>query len=669
MIISRMRIAVALLGAASVQALAQEATESPRTVADHKQQPAAIEAQVLTPHAECLYFTKEGESYRPAVTNRRDPRYKAQFGLSRMTEEVASRLVNPVAASNSTATTAPPISTSKNLIDQYIYQALQAAGVSPADRTTEYEFLRRASLDLTGRPPVAERVRSYIADQSPDKRAKLIEELLASPLFVDRWTMYFGDRFKNAQTLPSSGIQRMPEGRDAFYNWIKNNVVTNKPFDQVARELIASQGTNSWENEQAPINWMVGGRVNGPAQDIYDSQTVNVATTFLGLSHTNCLLCHNGRGHLTALSYWGAQTTRYQAWQLAAFVAKTSEVITRPDPMNAPNRYYWSVTDNPKAGDYALNTTTGNRPSRLPSSPSEKTVAPVYFFNGNAPKSGENYRVALAREITSDPLFATAAVNYMWKEFFGRGIVNPVDQIDPARLDPDNMPSDCADPQPCGIQPSNPYLLKALAQDFSNSGFDLKGLIRKIVNSETYQLSSRWSGTWDPTLEPLFARKLVRRLWAEEVADSIAWTSNLPMIYTVQGTTNKVNWAIQLPEPSSAGFLGYFLPGNRDDQPRRSDGAVQQALALMNDATVLARIKAMGTGSTASTMQQLVLQSPNDTVLVTNLYLAVLTRPPSDVELAIGLKAVQSGTGATKADKASNLMWALYNKVDFIFNY
>ena len=666
MSLKRLRFGAALVCAAATTQ-AQEAT--PVTVADQLQQPAAISAEVLVPHAECLFFTKEGERFRPLISNPRDSRYKAQFGLSRMTEDVAQRLSEGNPSTSTNAPGVPTIATSKNFIDQYIYKGLQDAGVQPADRTTEYEFIRRVSIDLTGRPPVAERVRSYMADTSSDKRSKYIEELLASPLFIDRWTMYWGDRFKNAQSLPSSGVQRFAEGRDAFYNWIKSNLIANKPYDQVARELIATQGTNSWENAQGPINWVVGGRSSGPAQDTYDQQTVGVATTFLGLSHTNCLLCHNGQGHLTALTYWGSHTTRYQAWQLAAFMAKTTTVLTRPDPMNNPNKYYWAVTDNPKANDYALNTTTGNRPSRLPAAPTEKTVAPVYFFNGNKPASGETYRVGLAREVTADPLFATAAVNYLWKEFFGRGIVDPVDQIDPARLDPDNLPSDCSDPTPCGVQPSNPYLLKALSQDFANNGYDLKAVIRKIVNSEAYQLSSRWNGNWDPSLEPLFARKLVRRLWAEEISDTIAATSNLPITYTAPGTANKVSWAMQLPEPITNGFLGYFLPGNRDDQPRRGEGSVQQALALMNDATVIARIKATGNGSTASTLMLLVAQSPNDTALVNNLYLTVLTRPPTDAELAISLKQLQSGTGATKTDKASSLMWALYNKVDFIYNY
>lgn len=644
--------------------LGQDTAPQPRPLIPEESAAAASSLQ-----GDCLYFTKEGERFRPAVSNPRDPRFRDQYQLGRLTSDVVRNLGFQPSTAAAAADAPAPISTSKNLIDQYVWKGLQAAGVNPADRTTDYEFIRRVSLDLTGRPPVAARLQSFIADQSPDKRSKLVEELLATSLFIDRWTMYWGDRFKNAASLPSSGVQRFAQGRDAFYQWIRNNVQTNQPLDQIARQLIATQGTNNWETAQAPINWIIGGRTSGPVQDTFDQLTVNVATSFLGLSHMNCLLCHNGRGHLTQLSLWGGQVTRYQAWQLAAFMAKTSEALTRPDPVASPNLYYWSVTDNPRAADYQLNTTTGNRPSRLPSSPTDKTVAPVYFLNGDAPKAGDNYREVLAREVTADPLFAISQVNYLWKEFFGRGIIHPADQIDPARLDPSLIPADCSDPTPCAVQPSNPELLKALADYFTASGFDVKGLIRLIVNSETYQLSARWNGNWDPSLEPLFARKLVRRLWAEEIADTIAMTSNLPITYNVPASTAKVSWALQLPEPSSAGFLGYFLPGNRDDQPRRSDGSIQQALALMNDATVLSRIKATGTGATASTLQLLILQSTNDTDLVKNLYLTVLSRLPSDTELAAALREIQSGMGTAKADRVSNVMWALYNKVDFIFNY
>src|SRR5437899_11925451 len=121
----------------------------------------------------------------------------------------------------------------------------------------------------------------------------------------------------------------------------------------------------------------------------------------------------------------------------------------------------------------------------------------------------------MARIITSDIQFSRATVNYIWKEFFGRGIVDPVNQFDPARLDPENPPAD-----PWTLQPSNARLLNALAQEFVADGFDLKILMRKITNSEAYQLSSRYNGNWNRACEPLFACKLVQRLWAEGVHDA-----------------------------------------------------------------------------------------------------------------------------------------------------
>ena len=192
---------------------------------------------------------------------------------------------------------------------------------------------------------------------------------------------------------------------------------------------------------------VVGG---GPAQDIFDSQAANMADQFLGLAHVNCLLCHNGRGHLDSLSLWGSQTTRAQAWGLAAFMSHTwtRSIATPPDPNNPNARYNYYSLDK-YTTDYNLNTTTGNRPARQPIG-TVKTITPAYLFDGQAPAKGEDYRVALAQCVTGDFQFARATVNYMWAAFFGRGIVDPPDQFDPARLDPDNPP-----PAPWTLQPSN----------------------------------------------------------------------------------------------------------------------------------------------------------------------------------------------------------------------
>src|SRR5262249_25397079 len=161
----------------------------------------------------------------------------------------------------------------------------------------------RVTLDLTGRIPTPDRVLSFVADTSKDKRAKLVDELLARPEWVDRWTMYFGDLYNN--TDRSTFVNRYEPGRHAFYQWIKTSLAAHKPYNKMATELISTQGTNSWV--QGELNWVLGSLViNTPQQDNIDQEAADAADTFLGISHMNCLLCHNGRGHLDALSLWGS---------------------------------------------------------------------------------------------------------------------------------------------------------------------------------------------------------------------------------------------------------------------------------------------------------------------------------------------------------------------------
>jgi hypothetical protein len=609
--------------------------------------------QLSVVHAECSFFGKQRNQFAEQARRR--------YALSTLTEEVSRRLGSSPTPSrmNHVAAAASDVTPSSNLIDTYIFAALKDAGVTPADKTNDYNFIRRVTLDLTGRVPAASAVQPFVNDPSPDKRSRLVDKLLESPEWIDKWTMYFGDRFKNTDFNPSSGVRRFPDGRNAFYTWIKTSLTNDKPYDQMARELIAAKGDNSYTAEQAAINWLVGGIVaGGPQQDIWDQQTANVAETFLGLAHVNCLLCHNGRGHLDSLSLWGSSTSRYQAWQLASYLSQAREARVNPDPANR-NVYYWNITDNPRAANYALNTTTGNRPARQPTG-SDRNVAPLYFFNGDAPKSNESYRDALARSVTSDFQFARASVNYIWSEFFGRGIVEPANQFDPARLDPNNLP-----PDPWTLQPSNAQLLNALAKDFIDSGYDMKHLMRLIATSDTYQLSSTYNGSWNAAWEPLFGRKLVRRLWGEEVVDSIALSSNLPAKYNVAGF-GAMAWAMQAPEPKTVqtAFLASFLPGNRDDQPRRTDGAVQQALSLMNDATVMSRTRIAGSGAAASLLTQAL--NGNDDQLIDMLFMAVLSRHATDGERNAAINTLRAGN---RADMASDLLWSLYNKVDFIFNY
>lgn len=548
------------------------------------------------------------------------------------------------------------------LIDRHLFETMERAGVRPAPRTDDFEFIRRVTLDLTGRVPTPERLLAFIQDSSPEKRARLVEELLASEAWVDKWTMFFGDLLKN--TARSAQVTRYPEGRNAFHAWIRSSLQANKPYDRMVRELIATTGTNSFE--QGEVNWLAGGIVMGSprtGQDIFDQQAANVAETFLGISHMDCLLCHDGRRRLDSLSLWGSRFTRRQAWELASFFSRTS---VRAVASSIPNRQYYTIEDNVRFRvDYPLNTQGGNRPPREPIG-SLANIAPKYPFSGRGPQPGENYRVALARELTADPQFARAIVNYIWKEFFVIALVEPPDQFDPARLDPANPP-----PEPWTLQPSHPELLNELAAEFASSGFDLKALMRWIVNSEAYQLSSRYEGEWRPEWERLYARKLVRRLWAEEIHDAVAQTSGLIPVYRFSDM-DAVNWAMQFPEPAgfpaargaTTLFLDSFLRGNRDDQRRRGEGSVAQALNLMNNSFVVTRARVSGSTQSGSLAARVLGYA--DPQLVDALFLTILSRYPTEQEKRVALAALSSGDRRARVE---DLQWALYNKVDFIFNY
>ena len=578
----------------------------------------------------------------------------------RLTSDVTAQLAPPGGGRTSTAIDL----SNAGMIDKYLFSAMQDAGVQPADITTDWEFVRRVNLDLTGRIPTSTAVLAFVNSTSPTKRSDLVEQLLASPQYVDKWTMFFGDLYKNVSQ--NSQITTYPSSVEAFYQYIKNSVSTNRPYNQIAQDLITAQGDNSYDPTTGQINFVVDGVVTGgPNQDIYDQQTANIADVFLGISHMNCLLCHNGAGHLTGLTLWGQQQTRYAAWGMAAFLAHTS---TSSTPVNPPttNPRYWSVADT-GTKDYQLNTMTGNRPPRQPIG-TVKTVSPTYIFNGATPAAGQNYRAALAQMITSDPQFARAAVNYLWAYFFGVGMVDPPDTFDPLRLDPDNPPAASTG---YSLQPSNPRLLNALSAAFAANNYDLKWLMRQIVNSQAYQLSARYDGTWNPAWASLYARKNVRRLWGEELHDAIALSSQSVPTYTV-GVYGTMNFAMQFPEPINTpdganghitGWINSFLRGNRDDEARSSDGSILQALNLMNDSFVMSRT---APNSPAGALLPSSLSQSN-TNLVNTLFLNVLSRYPTATEMSQALQNLSNS--ATRNQEAQNLLWSLYNKVDFIFNY
>src|SRR5438874_6470795 len=240
----------------------------------------------------------------------------------------------------------------KNFIDEIIFGTMGAAGIRSAPIASDVEFLRRVTLDLTGRIPSGADIVTFMADTNPSRRDAKVDELIGSPEFIDKWTMFLGDLFKvNAQTTQ---VNREVHGRDAFYLYLKDAVATNKPYNQLATELISATG-DSFAQGQA--NWPVGNTIAmGPAQDTYDGAAVNVASMFLGINVADCLLCHDGARHLDQVNLWGSQQKRQNMWGLSAYFARTrmaTQVV-----QTTPNVIRKFVVTDAATGEYTLNTTT-----------------------------------------------------------------------------------------------------------------------------------------------------------------------------------------------------------------------------------------------------------------------------------------------------------------------
>ena len=581
----------------------------------------------------------------------------------RVVSERADTLGRTLLPVTSRASVGPvPITPRKNFIDEYIFGRMERDGIVPAPIADDQTFLRRLYLDLTGRPPSADLARSFPNDSNTAKRAQMVDALIGSPEFISKWTMYFGDLYKNNSN--ATNVVRYFQGRDAFYNYLKDSLTQNKSYYQIAWELIASTGDN-WVDGNT--NWVVGGTVpGGPVQDTYDGQAVNAAQMFLGMNVVDCLLCHDGARHLESVNLWGAQQTRTNMWGLSAFFARTrmTRTVVSQNPMYAK----FMVTE-ANTGEYTLGTTTGNRSARVGQNRAT-TAAPRYPFNGQTIPANANRRLALAPLVVNDPQFARAIVNYIWEEFMTVAFVSPSNGFDLARLDPANPPA-----APWALQPTNPELLEALSQWFRNSGYDLRALMSLIVNSNAYQLSSQYPGEWKPEYVPYYARKFARRLDAEEIHDAIVKAAGVMPSYSMDynGATYAlppVTWAMDLPdtvEPRSNGasaqFLNSFGRGDRDQTRRDNSGSPLQALNMMNNAFVMNRIHNANNGST---VQYLLRQTSDPMAIVENLYLFTLNRFPSPEEIQVAA-GVMKRLGNQRG--AESLQWALLNKLEFIFSY
>lgn len=546
-----------------------------------------------------------------------------------------------------------------NFIDADVFAAMNAAGVRPTSLSSDSEFLRRVTLDLTGQIPDPATVAAFLNDTTPGKRSKKIDELLASDGYVDRWTMWFGDLVQNVQV--SSNAREYYLGRNAYYAWIRNSLQTAKPYDQMVRELISGKGQNF---TSGPSNyWVRQLQFNGPVQDTWDNLAAHSGDKFLGMPLL-CLSCHSGAGHLELVNQYLKNKQRSDFWGMAAFFSRGRTTAAKyTDPANPTANFTTYDVEDSATGAYALNTTSGNKTPRQPQAGQPNSVGPAYMFTGEGPRPGEGYRDAYGRILTADRQFARASVNYVWKEMFGMGIVEPPDAFDLARLDPNKLPPNQT------LQPTNARLLEDLTTSFISSGYDLRALLRTIANSSSYQLSSSYTpGAWNEGWTTYYARHYPHRLTAEELLDAITKATSVPQPVTIGGL-GSVAHAMQFPdtsEPPSRTALGTFLDefgrGNRDDEARKNDSSIVQALSLLNNTIVTNRVKK----TTANSSVAKVLAATSDpATIVDQLYLATLSRHPNATEQGIAVNYLKNGN---LQQHTEDLQYALINSLEFLFD-
>jgi hypothetical protein len=542
-----------------------------------------------------------------------------------------------------------------NFIDTDILTRMNADGIKPSDIAGDEEFLRRVTLDLTGQIPDVATVQSFTADTSADKRSKMIDQLIASDPFVDRWTMWFGDLVQNVQV--SDNVREYYQARNAYYSWIRQSFKDNKPYDAMVRELLSGKGDGFTTGSADYVVRQL--QPNGPAQDTYDNLAAHSGEKFLGMPLL-CLSCHSGFGHLESVNQSLQKKTRTDFWGMAAFFSRV-RTQRSADPAGT-NSFTYAVTD-AAAGSYNLNTTSGNKSPRAPIQGQSSAVTPAYMFTGEQPRAGELWRDAYGRMLTADRQFARASVNYFWKEMFGVGLVEPTNSFDLLRLDPAKLPAGQT------LQTANPQLLEDLTSSFIASGYNVRDLLRTIALSSIYQLSSRYTpGNWNEAWAPYYARHYPHRLDSEMMLDAIAKATSVPVTFSVTGL-GSLNRAMLLPDPTESRnnvygrFLDEFGRGDRDTEARSHDASMAQSLSLMNDKTVITNRVLKATAG--STVAKTLASTTDPGAIADQLYLYTLSRRPTASERTAAITYLKSGTLQAKTE---DLQWVLLNSLEFLFD-
>ena len=486
-----------------------------------------------------------------------------------------------------------------NYVDQHMHEKFRKLRINPSQLCTDEEFLRRVTLDIAGVLPTVEEYERFIADTDPLKREKLVDELLDRKEFVELWVMKWAEllMIRTTQQITYKPMLR-------YYNWLQDKLANNVPIDKMVQELLGASGgtfenaaTNYYQMETDPLK-----------------VAENVAQVFMGM-RIQCAQCHNH-----PFDRW----TMDDYYSFAAFF---SQIGRKPgeDPRE-------TIVFNSGGGE--VTHAVGGR-----------VMAPK-FLGGNAPDvSGKDRRVVMAEWLASaeNPFFARNLTNIVWNHFFGKGIINEVDDVRVSN------------------PPVNAELLDALAQKFTEYNYDFKKLVRDICTSRTYQLSTATNETNEKD-ERNFSHAMLRRIRAEILLDAIS---------QVTDTKNKFPGlpmgarAVQISNGNTSSyFLTTFGRATRNSVCAcevKVEPNLSQALHLLNGDTIESKI------AQGKLVETRLAERIPPMKIVEELYIRCLCRKPTDKELE--QIAAQVEAAADKKQILEDTFWALLNSREFVFNH
>ncbi|QDU11074.1 DUF1549 and DUF1553 domain-containing protein [Gimesia aquarii] len=499
-------------------------------------------------------------------------------------------------------------------IDQLIDQAKQREGVVSAPRSTDAEFMRRVSLDLSGKIPPVSELRLFLADPDPKKREKLINRLLDTPGFVVHFTNIW-----RSILLPEAGTDlqariQIPE----FEAWLRSQLRENTHYDEIVRQIInAPLAVNRNQAESDTSQGLTPRAYYIAKQFKPESLAASTSRAFLGV-RIECAQCHDH-----PFDKWKQE----QFWQYAAFFS--------------------NVTPAQQGGVGAvLNVTevVGKPQIKIPDT---NRLVEASFLDGVQPDWEQeqlNPRLRLSEWVTSheNPYFAKATVNRVWSLFFGRGLIDPVDDFSASNL------------------ATHPKLLDLLAKKFQEHDYDLKYLIREITNSQTYQLTSRQTDPSQSRTE-WYGKMPTRGLTAGQIFANLIQATGF-FQQTTEANGNLFGPGMN--DPQTEIFELFKSDSESRLEPRAT---ILQALALMNGSFVT-----NATSLEQSDVFTAIVDFPGLSVeqKIEAFFLSALSRKPTDAEsqrLADYVKSQASEEDRTHA--YADLFWALLNSSEFLLNH